>query len=167
MGPRAPFAFQLRRTFMTRMKNLVAAAAMATLAATALAEQAASAESLPTAGALVVVPAFGEVKHANDQAVATLAIEEQDKDKAAAASRVNLKMKQGLDIVKKEDPSASLKTQGYYTYPVYPEERPSVNGQPSKPRVPTAWRVGQYLQVTTTNLEKLPKTVAAADRKSV
>jgi hypothetical protein len=60
---------------------------------------------VPTAGTLVVVPAFGEVKHVNDQVVVTLAIEEQDKDKAAAASRVNTKMKQGLEIVKKKIPS--------------------------------------------------------------
>jgi uncharacterized protein YggE len=142
------------------MKNLAAAA----VASIALAAHAAPLESLPTTGTLVVVPAFGEVKHANDQAIATLAIEEQDKDKAAAASRVNLKMKQGVEILKKEDPQASLKTQGYYTYPVYPEDRPMPNGQQPKPRVPTAWRVGQYVQVTTTNLDKLPKTVAAAQK---
>lgn len=140
---------------MTVMKSLAAAAALAVAGL-------ASAQTLPTHGALVVVPAFGEVKRANDQAVALLAIEEQDKDKAAAASRVNQKMKQGAELVKKADPQASLKTQGYYTYPVYPEERPMPNGQLPKPRVPTAWRVGQYLQVTTTSLDKLPKTVAAA-----
>ena len=146
---------------MTIMKNFAAVAAVTTIA---LAAHTASAESLPTSGALVVVPAYGTVKHANDQATVTLAIEEQDKDKAAAASRVNQKMKQGQDIVKKEDPQASLQTQGYYTYPVYPEERPLPNGQPAKPRVPTAWRVGQYLQVTTTSLDKLPRTVAAAQK---
>ena len=144
---------------MTVMKHLAAAAA----ASFALASHAAP-ESLPTTGTLVVVPAFGEVTHANDQAVAVLAVEEQDKDKAAAASRVNQKMKQGLDIVKKADPQASLKTQGYYTYPVYPEERPLVNGQQPKARVPTAWRVGQYLEVKTTDLANLPKTVAAAQK---
>ncbi|MFS2134891.1 SIMPL domain-containing protein [Duganella sp. Dugasp56] len=144
---------------MTVMKHIAAAAAVSF----ALAAHAAP-ESLPTTGTLVVVPAFGEVTHVNDQAVATLAVEEQDKDKAAAASRVNQKMKQGMEIVKKEDPQASLKTQGYYTYPVYPEERPLLNGQQPKPRVPTAWRVGQYLQVTTTNLANLPKTVAAAQK---
>jgi predicted secreted protein len=144
---------------MTVMKHLAAAAAVSF----ALAAHAAP-ESLPTTGTLVVVPAFGEVTHVNDQAVATLAVEEQDRDKAAAASRVNQKMKQGMEIVKKEDPQASLKTQGYYTYPVYPEERPLLNGQQPKPRVPTAWRVGQYLQVTTTNLANLPKTVAAAQK---
>ncbi|MBV8634632.1 MAG: SIMPL domain-containing protein, partial [Burkholderiaceae bacterium] len=62
---------------MTVMKSLAAAAALAVAGI-------ASAQTLPTNGALVVVPAFGEVKHANDQAVAILAIEEQDKDKAAA-----------------------------------------------------------------------------------
>ncbi|MGV7210307.1 SIMPL domain-containing protein [Oxalobacteraceae bacterium A2-2] len=144
---------------MTFLKSLIAVAAVtAALGAHA-------AEGAATAGTLVIVPASGEVKRANDQAIATLAIEETDKDKAAAASRVNQKMKQGQEIVRKEDPQASLKTQGYYTYPVYPEEQPQPNqrGTP-KPRVPTAWRVGQYLQVTTANIDKLPKTVAAAQR---
>ena len=145
---------------MTVMKNLAAAAAVSF----ALAAHAAPADALPTTGTLVVVPAFGEVKHVNDQVVATLAVEEQDKDKAAAASRVNQKMKQGVDIVKAADPQAKLKTQGYYTYPVYPEDRPLPNGQMPKQRLPTAWRVGQYLEVTTTSLDKLPKTVAAAQK---
>ncbi|WP_373988063.1 SIMPL domain-containing protein [Duganella sp. BuS-21] len=145
---------------MKMMTKLAAAAAVSF----ALAAHAAPTEALQTAGTLVVVPAYGEVKHVNDQAVVTLAIEEQDKDKAAAASRVNTKMKQGLEMVKKEDPQASLKTQGYYTYPVYPEERVLPNGQPVKARVPTAWRVGQYLEATTTSLDKLPKTVAAAQK---
>jgi uncharacterized protein YggE len=144
----------------TWMKNLAAVA----LAAFALAAHAAPLEPLPTTGTLVVVPAFGEVKHINDQAIITLTVEEIDKDKAAAASRVNLKMKQGLDLVKREDPQASLKTQGYYTYPVYPDEVPVPQGQPRKPRVPTSWRVGQSLQVTTTNIAGLPKMVAAAQR---
>ena len=98
---------------MTVMKNLAAAAAVS-FALAAVANTAGAADALPTAGTLVVVPAYGEVKHANDQVVATLAIEEQDKDKAAAASRVNQKMKQGQDIVKAADPQGKLKTQGYY-----------------------------------------------------
>lgn len=148
---------------MTVMKNLAAAAAVS-FALGAYANVASAADALPTAGTLVVVPAYGEVKHVNDQVVATLAVEEQDKDKAAAASRVNQKMKQGQDIVKAADPQAKLKTQGYYTYPVYPEDRPLANGQMPKQRVPTAWRVGQTLEVTTTSLDKLPKTVAAAQK---
>ncbi|HJV72984.1 MAG TPA: SIMPL domain-containing protein [Noviherbaspirillum sp.] len=118
---------------------------------------------IQTSGALVVVPAFGEVKHPNDEARATFMIEEQDKDKAVAASRVNQKMKQGMDILKRGDPYATSRTRGYYTYPVYPDEP----GQPrhsSKTRQPVSWRVGQYLEFTTSNLRDLPNTVAAAQR---
>ncbi len=120
---------------------------------------AAHAQPVQTAGTLVVVPASGEIVVPNDEAHATLSVEEQDKDKAAAASRVNRKMKQGIDIVKKQDPQAQLKTRGYYTYAVYAEDALRSN---NKPRPIVGWRVGQYLDVTTTNLEGLPKTVAAA-----
>lgn len=123
--------------------------------------QSAGQTSLQSGGTLVVVPAFGEIRHANDEARVTLMIEEHDKDRAAAASKVNQKMKQGIGIVKREDPQANLKTLNYYTYPVYPEEQPRPVG---KARQPTGWRVGQYLEVTTTNLSGLPKTVAAAQR---
>ncbi len=123
------------------------------------------AQAQSTSGTLVIVPAYGEVTHANDQAIATFMVEEQDKDKAAAASRVNQKMKQATEIVRKEDPQAILKTQGYYTYPVYPEDRPLPNGMPSgKARVPTSWRVGQQLEVKTMNLASLPKMTAAVQR---
>ena len=118
---------------------------------------------LASTGTLVIVPAFGEVTHANDQATALFAIEEQDKDKTAAASRVNQKMKQGADIVRREDPQAALKTQGYYTYPVYAEQRPLPNGTMPKP-VTIGWRVGQSLEVKTSNLAGLPKTTAAAQK---
>jgi uncharacterized protein len=116
-----------------------------------------------TSGALVVVPAYGEVKFPNDEAHATLMIEEQDKDKAAAASRVNQKMKQGMDIIKREDRSATLKTRGYYTYPVYPDDQPQPRAS-GRNRLPASWRVGQYLEVTTTDLATLPKAVSAAQR---
>lgn len=116
---------------------------------------------MQTSGTLVVVPAFGEVKHPNDEALATLMIEEHDKDKAAAASRVNQKMRQGIAIVKREDPQAELETRGYYTYPVYADD-PILPRQGNRARQPVSWRVGQYLEVKTTNLAALPKTVAAA-----
>lgn len=118
-----------------------------------------------TAGTLVIVPAYGEVTQPNDEARATFMIEEQDKDKAAAASRVNVKMRQGADIIRAGDPQAKLKTHGYYTYPVYADEtappRPAGN---SRSRQPVGWRVGQYLEVKTLNLNDLPKTVAAAQK---
>ncbi|WP_338764906.1 SIMPL domain-containing protein [Massilia sp. METH4] len=146
---------------MTLTKTVAAAALVASMFSAAHAGAQAQA---PTTGTTVIIPAFGEVKAPNDQATAVLAIEEQDKDKAAAASRVNQKMKQGLEILKREDPQASLKTMNYYTYPVYPEDRPIQPLAANKPRVPTAWRVGHYVEVKTTNLAGLPKTVAAAQK---
>jgi predicted secreted protein len=126
--------------------------------------QAQTAPAASTAGTLVIVPAFGEVRHANDQAVLILSAEEFDKDKTAAAARVNQKMKQGVEIVKREDREAQLKTQGYYTIPVYPEAPPQPLLNTQAKRVPTAWRVGQYLEVKTQNLGSLPKTAAAAQK---
>ena len=147
---------------MAISKSLVAAALV--LAFSAAHAQTASTAS--TAGTLVVVPAYGEVKHANDQATVLFAVEEHDKDKNAAADRVNRKMKEGTEIVRRLDANAELKTQGYYTYPVYPEVPPMpqpTTRAPVKP-VPIAWRVGQYLEVKTTNLAALPKTAAAAQK---
>lgn len=139
---------------------------IALLASLALAAQVHAQSALPTSGTLVIVPATGEVTHVNDEATASFMIEEQDKDKAAAASRVNQKMKQGTELVRKEDPKAILKTLGYYTYPVYPEDRPipmdSVAAK--KPRVPTSWRVGQYLEVKTTSIAGLPKLTASVQK---
>ena len=146
---------------MNLSKTLVAAAIVLACQAQAQTQAAPS-----TSGTLVVVPAFGEVKAANDQAVVSFAVEEHDKDKNAAAARVNRKMKEGTDIVRRADPKAELKTMGYYTYPVYPEVPPMpqpATRMPAKP-VPIAWRVGQYLEVTTRNLQDLPKTAAAAQQ---
>jgi uncharacterized protein YggE len=148
---------------MKLSKSLVAAALVLAFHTQAQAQ----AQTAPsTAGTLVVVPAFGEVKHANDQATVTFAVEEHDKDKNAAAARVNRKMKEGTEIVRRADPKAELKTMGYYTYPVYPEVPPMPQPAlrtPVKP-VPVAWRVGQYLEVKTTSLADLPKTAAAAQK---
>ena len=127
------------------------------LSATAQAQPA-----VQTSGATIVVPAFGEVTRANDEAVATFAIEEQDKDKAAAASRVNRKMKEGTEILRREDPKGKLQTRGYYTYAVYADE--PITRQPRPPRQVVGWRVGQYVDLTTTNLAALPATVAAGQR---
>lgn len=142
-------------------KSLAAAALVLAVQA-----QAQTVAAPSTAGALIVVPAFGEVKHANDQAILTFAVEEHDRDKHAAAARVNRRMKEGTEIVRRADPKAELKTMGYYTYPVYPEVPPMPQGSlrtPVKP-VPVAWRVGQYLEMKTTSLAELPKTAAAAQK---
>lgn len=113
-----------------------------------------------TTGAVVVIPAYGEIRHPNDEAHLTFSVEEQDKDKAQAASRVNAKMKRGSEILKRADPSARLQTRGYYTYPVYAEEtqpRPAGN----RTRQIIGWRVGQSLEVTSNTLDTLPTMVAS------
>jgi len=149
---------------MKLSKSLVAAALVLAFQTQAQAQTAAPAAA--TTGTLVVVPAFGEVKHANDQATMLFAVEEHDKDKAAAAARVNRKMKEGTEIVRRADPQAELKTQGYYTYPVYPEvpPMPQPTSRAAAKPVPISWRVGQYLEVKTKNLAELPKTAAAAQK---
>lgn len=148
---------------MFLIASLVLAAHAGAAAQTAPATKA---TAVATAGTLVIVPANGEVRHANDQAVVTFIVEEHDKDKQAAAARVNRKMKEGTEIVRRADPKAELKTLGYFTYPVYPE--PPVQPLPASRTplrpVPIGWRVGQYLEVKTMSLAELPKTVAAAQK---
>ena len=112
-----------------------------------------------TRGTVVSVSGLGEVKADNDVAHASFFVEEQDKDKAAAASRVNQKMKQGTEMLKKLDPDGKYATRGYYSYPVYTEPTSA-----NKSRMLTGWRVGQYLDLTTKNLEQLPANVAAVQQ---
>ena len=135
------------------------ASAVATTAATSAFAQAAS--STVEAGTVVTLSADGDVHAINDQVVVTLTLEEQDKDKAVAASHLNQKMRQGSDIVKREDPTAILKTRGYYTVPVYSEEPLKAV---TKLRPIIGWRVGQSLEMRTMNLLALPATIAAAQR---
>ena len=154
-----------------RTSHLILAAGLG-LALTAHAQtaQTVPAASFSTSGTLVIVPASGEVRHANDEATVTFSVEEQDRDRAAATARVNEKMKQGTEIVRREDPQADLKTVNYYSYPVYPEvpdnprplANPGINA--AARRIPIGWRVGQNLEVKTRSLDKLPKTAAAAQK---
>ncbi|AYR23861.1 SIMPL domain-containing protein [Herbaspirillum rubrisubalbicans] len=155
---------------MTPSRKLMLGALLATACVAAQAQAPAQQAPLPaptpvpTTGTLVVIPANGEITVPNDQAHVTLQVEEQDKDKAAAASRVNQKMKQGIELLKRQDPQAELKSYGYYTYAVYGEP-PQVSGSPArvppKARPVVAWRVGQYLEMNTQNLAALPRTVSA------
>jgi uncharacterized protein len=148
-------------SFMTPIRSLPAFLISCALLCSGFA---ANAQSIQTSGAQLVVPATGEITLPNDQAHVTLTVQEQDRDQATAASRVNQKTKQGIDIVKRQDPQAQLITRGYFTYAVYADDAPrnNNNNNSNKPRAIVGWRVGQTLEVTTTNLESLPKTVAAA-----
>lgn len=140
---------------MTPIRSFPAFLLSAALICTSLA---AHAQSIQTSGALLVVPATGEITLPNDQAHVMLTVQEQDKDRAVATTRVNQKMKQGIDIVKQQDPQAQLRTRGYFTFAVYADD---VQHNGNKPRTIVGWRVGQTLEVTTSNLASLSKTVAA------
>jgi predicted secreted protein len=144
---------------MKTTHKLVLGAAMAAACLTV------QAQGVQTNGSMVVVPATGELTVPNDQAHVTLQIEEQDKDKTTAASRVNQKMKQGIELLRRQDPQAVMKSYGYYTYAVYAEPQtvaPQASRTAPKARPVVGWRVGQYLEVTTQNLGALPRTVSAA-----
>jgi uncharacterized protein YggE len=117
-----------------------------------------------TAGAVIVIPASAELRRPNDEAHLTFTAEEQDKDKAQAASRLNLKIRRGLEILRREDSSAVLQTRGYYTYPVYQESPTPVPRSSVQARPVIGWRVGQSVDFTTFRLDKLPQTVAAAQQ---
>ena len=129
--------------------SIIAAVLVATLSSV-------SASAQQTKGTIVSISGTGEVRADNDQAHVSFFIEEQDKDKDAAASRVNQKMKQGTEILKKMDPDGKYATRGYYSYPVYAET--------NKSRTISGWRVGQSLELTTTLIEQLPTTAAAVQQ---
>lgn len=149
-------SFVARTQFLEKnMKPVIALVAASVIALPVYAQQ--------VNGALVTVSGVADIKADNDQAVATFFIEEQDKEKDKAASRVNQKMKAGTDIIKKEDPQAVLATRGYYTYPVYSDEISS-GSNPQRKRTQTGWRVGQSLEMKTQNLKQLPATTAAVQK---
>lgn len=110
-------------------------------------------------GTLVSVHGNGAVHAANDQVDVQFNVEELDKDRAAAASRVNQKIRHGTEMLKKLDPTARLTTARYYTYPVYDE--PS---NPAKRPAIVSWRVGQYVYFHTKDLQQLPAVVAEAEQ---
>ncbi|MGW8393507.1 SIMPL domain-containing protein [Pseudoduganella sp. HUAS MS19] len=66
------------------------------LLATLGSAQMAMAEALPTENSLVTVTAVGSVTAPNDEAQLVFGYEEQGKDKAALASSVNQRLKQGV-----------------------------------------------------------------------
>lgn len=113
-------------------------------------------------GTLVVVPASATVRQANDRAMLLFVAEEQNRDKTLAASAVNRKMKDGIELIRRADPHAVLRTRAYATYPIYPEEPPVPAGGRRKVPVPVGWRVSQSVEVTTSDLPGLARMAAAA-----
>ncbi|SHG55253.1 SIMPL domain-containing protein [Massilia sp. CF038] len=129
------------------------------LALMLLAVQSQAQTSLATAGTLVIVSASGQTTQPNDQAIVVFTVMEQDKDKRAAEARANQKMKEGIAILRKEAPSATLKSGGYLLYEMFADR-----GTPNAPRTSLGWRFEQEVRLTTTDLASLPKLAAAAQK---
>lgn len=138
---------------------------MAALSGAVLASAPVQAQTVMSSpGAEIVIPAYATVSLPNNEATVLFVAMEEDKDKAAAASRVNDKMKRATAIVRQMDPGARLQTAGYDTYEVYSEELRHPDGSLKKAQVRTGWRVSQDLRVVTGNFAELEKMVAATQQ---
>jgi len=74
-----------------------------------------------SAGSQVLVSGRADIKVVNDQAVISFYAEEVDKDKTLAATRVNQKMKAGIEFIKREYKEIELTTRNYHSSQVYEE----------------------------------------------
>ncbi|WP_051294066.1 SIMPL domain-containing protein [Pseudoduganella violaceinigra] len=123
---------------------------------------AAFAQKMPTDDALVTVSVVGSVVVPNDEAQLVFGYEEQGKDKAALASSVNQRLKQGVAALKKASPNARLALDSYHTYAVY--EDANVADVHKRNPLQTGWRVSQQVRLVTSDLANLPATVASAQK---
>jgi predicted secreted protein len=107
-------------------------------------------------GTLLVMSGAAEVEVPNDEAALTFYLELQDADLARAQSQVNQRVAAGVAALKAADPGAIVQTSGYGSYPVY---------QPGAARKIVGWRARQSVNLKTTDLSALPKTIAAGQQQ--
>ncbi len=103
-------------------------------------------------GPVVLMTGMAELELPNDEAFAIFYLEVQDADLAKAQSTLNSRVADGVAQLKRADPKAQVETAGYGSYPVY-----AAGGG----RKITGWRVRQGVNVRTSDLANLPRTVAA------
>lgn len=129
------------------------------LLATAFVATAAAAQPQPPPrfeGTVVAMSGTAEIEVPNDEAMVAFFLEVQEPDLARAQSQVNRRVAEGVAMLKRADPKAVVETSGYGSYPVY---------QPGAARKIIGWRVRQSVSVRTTELDELPKTIAAGQRQ--
>lgn len=105
------------------------------------------------AGTEVLLTASSELILPNDEVVLTFYLEQQEADKAKAASSINQKVKDAVETLKSLDREAEVKTTTYFTYPIY-----GGNDQ----RKIVAWRIRQTVQMISAKVLKAPEMVAKA-----
>lgn len=107
-------------------------------------------------GTLVTIFTAAEVEATNDEALASFYLEVQEADLARAQSQLNQRVAEGVATLKRADPKAQVETAGYGSYPIY-----AAGGG----RKIVGWRVRQSVNLRTTELATLPKTVAAGQQQ--
>jgi predicted secreted protein len=123
--------------------------------AVAAGEVAAQAAPPRSDGAMLLLTGAAEIDVANDEAVVHFYLEQQDVDLQRAQSLVNQRVSEAVAQLKRADPSASVETAGYSSYPVY---------QPGTQQKLAGWRIRQSVSLRTTDLAALPRAVAAAQQ---
>ncbi len=101
-------------------------------------------------GTIVLLRAEAETFVDNDEARVSIFVQEQNANRATAASEVNRKMRDAIDRVKKNDPTADVRSTGYYTNPEYGPRSNQITG----------WQVRQDVVIVTRKLAELEKLVA-------
>jgi len=101
-------------------------------------------------GTIVLLRAEAETYVDNDEARVSIFVQEQNANRATAASDVNRKMSEAIDRVKKGDPSADVRSTGYFTNPEYGPRSNQITG----------WQVRQEVLIVTHKLGDLEKLVA-------
>lgn len=133
-----------------------AAALCGTLIAAASAPAQTPAAPARFEGTLVTIATAAEIEASNDEALASFYLEVQDADLARAQSQLNQRVAEGVATLKRADPKAQVETAGYGSYPIY-----AAGGG----RKIVGWRARQGVNLRTTELATLPKTVAAAQQQ--
>lgn len=106
-------------------------------------------------GTLLTITGAAETEIANDEAEVSFFLEVQEHDLARAQAQVNQRVADGVAAVRKADPKAQVEAAGYGSYPVY---------QQGSGRKIVGWRARQSVNVRTSELAVLPKTVAAGQQ---
>lgn len=91
----------------------------------------------------------------NDLMIATLYVQEQDKDASALAGKINSAMQWALDALK-DYPALKVKTRDYQTYPRY---------DTSQARRLIGWRATQSVQLETDDFESAGKAIQQLQEK--
>jgi uncharacterized protein len=107
-------------------------------------------------GTLLIMTGAAELDVANDEAVVAFYLEVQEPDLARAQSQVNQRVAEAVAAIRRADPKAEIETSGYGSYPVY---------QPGAGRRIIGWRARQGVNMRTTELAVLPKSIAAGQQQ--